>query len=112
VRDYLREGKAGRLVCAEACIHYVSGGKDPKPLRSLALELWCGQDPLIPYNPQFGHKNWRPEQPAGCGHLDYHPQRNKPMPKAQLIICFAIHPLSVHPLISNRQLAAFLALFI
>lgn len=72
VRDYLRDGKAGRLICAEAAIHYTAGVKDPSaqpPPASLDWDLWCGPAPLIPYSPQVGHKNWRLEQTTGHGHL-------------------------------------------
>ena len=72
VRDYLREGKAGRLICAEAAIHYTAGVKDPSPQpppASLDWDLWCGPAPLIPYSQQVGHKNWRLEQTTGHGHL-------------------------------------------
>jgi len=72
VRDYLREGKAGRIICAEAAIHYTAGVKDPSPQpppASLDWDLWCGPAPLIPYSPQVGHKNWRLEQTTGHGHL-------------------------------------------
>ncbi len=72
VRDYLSEGKAGRLICAEAAIHYTAGVKDPSPQTppaSLDWDLWCGPAPLIPYSQQVGHKNWRLEQTTGHGHL-------------------------------------------
>lgn len=72
VRDYLREGKAGRVVCAEATINYTAGVKDATPQQppaSLDWDLWCGPAPLIPYSPQVGHKNWRLEQTTGHGHL-------------------------------------------
>jgi len=72
VRDYLREGKAGRVVCAEATINYTAGVKDPAPQpppAALDWDLWCGPAPLIPYSPQVGHKSWRLEQTTGHGHL-------------------------------------------
>jgi len=72
VRDYLRGGKAGRIVCAEATINFTAGVKDSapqKPPASLDWDLWCGPAPLIPYSPQVGHKNWRLEQTTGHGHL-------------------------------------------
>jgi len=72
VRDYLREGKAGKVVCAEATINYTAGVKDPAPQpppASLDWDLWCGPAPLIPYSPQVGHKSWRLEQTTGHGHL-------------------------------------------
>ena len=72
VRDYLREGRAGRVVCAEANIHYTAGTSDPTPQpppASLDWDLWCGPGPLLPYSPQIGHKSWRLEQTTGHGHL-------------------------------------------
>lgn len=72
VRDYLREGKAGKVVCAEATINYTAGTKDPAPQpppETLDWDLWCGPGPKIPYSPQVGHKNWRLEQTSGHGHL-------------------------------------------
>ena len=72
VRDYLREGKAGRVICAEATINYTAGVKDPAPQpppAALDWDLWCGPAPLIPYSPQVGHKSWRLEQTTGHGHL-------------------------------------------
>jgi predicted dehydrogenase len=72
VRAYLQEGKAGRVVCAEAVINFVAGVKDSAPQQppaSLDWDLWCGPAPLIPYSPQVGHKNWRLEKTTGHGHL-------------------------------------------
>jgi len=72
VRAYLQEGKAGRIVCAEAVINYTAAVKDATPQpppASLDWDLWCGPAPLIPYSPQVGHKNWRLEVTTGHGHL-------------------------------------------
>jgi predicted dehydrogenase len=72
VRQYLRDGKAGRIVCAEATINYTAQTKDPTPQAppaSLDWDTWCGPAPLIPYSPQVGHMNWRLEQRIGHGHL-------------------------------------------
>lgn len=72
VRDYLRQDKAGKIICAEASIHFTAGTKEPAPQTppaSLDWDLWCGPAPLIPYSPQVGHKNWRLEQTTGHGHL-------------------------------------------
>ncbi len=72
VRKYIQEGKAGKIVCAEANIHFTAGTKDPTPQEppaSLDWELWCGPAPKIPYSPQVGHKNWRLEKTTGHGHL-------------------------------------------
>ena len=72
VRDHLKAGHAGRIVCAEANIHYTAGTKDPSPQTppaSLDWDLWCGPAPLIPYSPQVSHMNWRLEKTTGHGHL-------------------------------------------
>jgi predicted dehydrogenase len=72
VRQHIQAGNAGRIVCAEANIHYTAGTKDPTPQPpppSLDWELWCGPAPLIPYSPQVGHMNWRLEKTTGHGHL-------------------------------------------
>ncbi len=72
VRQHIQAGNAGRIVCAEANIHYTAGTKDPTPQpppASLDWDLWCGPAPLIPYSPQVGHMNWRLEKTTGHGHL-------------------------------------------
>ncbi len=72
VRQHLQAGNAGRIVCAEANIHYTAGTKDPTPQpppASLDWDLWCGPAPRIPYSPQVGHVNWRLENTTGHGHL-------------------------------------------
>jgi predicted dehydrogenase len=72
VRDYLRTGQAGKIVCAEATINYTAGIKDATPQpppASLDWDLWCGPAPKIPYSPQVGHVNWRLEKTTGHGHL-------------------------------------------
>ena len=72
VRQYLREGKAGKVICAEATINYTAQTKDPTPQAppaSLDWDAWCGPAPLIPYSPQVGHMNWRLEKTTGHGHL-------------------------------------------
>jgi len=72
VREYLREGRAGKVICAEATINYTAQTKDPTPQAppaSLDWDLWCGPAPLIPYSPQVAHRNWRLEQTTGHGHL-------------------------------------------
>ena len=51
VRQYIRAGSAGRIVCAEATINYAAQTKDPTPQAppaSLDWEAWCGPAPLIP----------------------------------------------------------------
>jgi len=72
VRQHVQAGNAGRIVCAEANIHYSAGTKDPTPQpppASLDWDLWCGPGPKIPYSPQVGHMNWRLEKTSGQGHL-------------------------------------------
>jgi len=72
VRQHVQAGNAGRIVCAEANIHYTAGTKDPTPQpppASLDWDLWCGPAPKIPYSPQVGHMNWRLEKTTGHGHL-------------------------------------------
>ncbi len=72
VRQRLREGTAGKIICAEANIHYTAGTKDPTPQpppASLDWDLWCGPGPKIDYSPQVGHMNWRLERTSGQGHL-------------------------------------------
>ena len=72
VRQYLQDGKAGRIVQVEAQIHYTAGTKDAKPQEppaSLDWDLWCGPAPKLPYSPQVGHMNWRLEKAIGHGHL-------------------------------------------
>jgi len=72
VHQHIQDGNAGRIVCAEANIHYTAGTKDPTPQSppsSLDWDLWCGPAPLIPYSPQVGHMNWRLEKTTGHGHL-------------------------------------------
>jgi predicted dehydrogenase len=70
--EYLREGKAGKIVCVEAQIHYAAGVKDTQPQNpppSLDWDLWCGPAPKLPYSPQIGHVSWRLEKEYGNGHL-------------------------------------------
>jgi predicted dehydrogenase len=72
VREHVKAGNAGRIVCAEANIHYTAGTKDTTPQEppsSLDWDLWCGPAPKIPYSPQVGHMNWRLEKTTGHGHL-------------------------------------------
>jgi len=72
VRQHIQAGNAGRIVCAEANIHYTAGTKDATPQpppASLDWDLWCGPAPKIPYSPQVGHMNWRLEKTTGHGHL-------------------------------------------
>jgi predicted dehydrogenase len=71
-REYLKAGKAGRIVQVDAQIHYTAGIADTKPQNppaSLDWETWCGPAPKLPYCPQIGHMNWRLEKEYGHGHL-------------------------------------------
>jgi predicted dehydrogenase len=72
VRKHVQDGDAGKIICAEANIHYTAGTKDATPQEppsSLDWNLWCGPGPKIPYSPQVGHVNWRLEKTSGQGHL-------------------------------------------
>jgi predicted dehydrogenase len=71
-RKYIQAGDAGRIVSAEAQIHYSAPTPDPKPVdppASLDWNQWCGPAPLIPYSAAVGHMNWRLEKTTGHGHL-------------------------------------------
>jgi predicted dehydrogenase len=72
VRKHVRAGDSGKIVCAEANIHYTAGTSDPSPQdppTSLDWDLWCGPAPKIPYSRQVGHLSWRLEKTTGHGHL-------------------------------------------
>jgi predicted dehydrogenase len=72
VRQYLAEGKAGRIVQVEAQINYQAGMRDTTPQpppATLDWDLWCGPAPKLPYSPQVGHFAWRLEKEYGNGHL-------------------------------------------
>ncbi|MBW7992765.1 MAG: Gfo/Idh/MocA family oxidoreductase [Planctomycetes bacterium] len=71
-RQYIQEGNIGRIVQAEAQIHYTAGIRDTTPQEppaSLDWDLWCGPAPKLPYCPQIGHFAWRLEKEYGHGHL-------------------------------------------
>ncbi|MCP5546632.1 MAG: Gfo/Idh/MocA family oxidoreductase [Akkermansiaceae bacterium] len=71
-REHVRVGKAGRIISAEAQIHYRVEPADPTPVdppASLDWDQWCGPAPLIPYSKAVGHMNWRLEKTTGHGHL-------------------------------------------
>jgi predicted dehydrogenase len=71
-RQYIQDGKAGRIVQAEAQIHYTAGllsAEPQNPPASLDWDLWCGPAPKLPYCPQIGHFAWRLEKEYGHGHL-------------------------------------------
>jgi predicted dehydrogenase len=70
--EFLRAGKAGKIIQVDAQIHYRAGTKDPTPQEppaALDWDLWCGPGPKIPYSPQVSHINWRLEKTSGHGHL-------------------------------------------
>ncbi|MGD0089396.1 MAG: Gfo/Idh/MocA family oxidoreductase [Planctomycetota bacterium] len=72
VKEFIDAGNAGRIIQADAQIHYNAGPKDATPQNppeTLDWDLWCGPGPKIPYSPQVGHINWRLEQTSGHGHL-------------------------------------------
>jgi len=71
-RDYIRQGHLGRIIQADAQIHYRAGIRDTTPQdppASLDWDLWCGPAPKLPYCPQIGHVSWRLEKTTGHGHL-------------------------------------------
>jgi predicted dehydrogenase len=70
--QYIRDGKAGRIVQVEAQIHYTAGRHDrtpQEPPTSLDWDFWCGPAPKLPYSPAVGHLHWRLEKATGNGHL-------------------------------------------
>ena len=71
-REYIQQGNLGRIVQAEAQIHYTAGMRDTTPQlppTTLDWDLWCGPGPNLPYSPQIGHFAWRLEKVSGHGHL-------------------------------------------
>lgn len=71
-RQYIQQGNLGRIIQADAQIHYRAGAKDATPQNppaSLDWDLWCGPAPKLPYSPQIGHRSWRLEKTTGHGHL-------------------------------------------
>jgi predicted dehydrogenase len=71
-RQYIQAGKAGRIISAEAQIHFDANPGDATPTdppASLDWDLWCGPAPLIPYSKSVGHGSWRLENTTGHGHL-------------------------------------------
>lgn len=72
VKQFIADGNLGRVVQAEAQIHFTAGLQNPAPQpppASLDWDLWCGPGPKIPYSLQVGHRNWRLEKTSGQGHL-------------------------------------------
>ena len=71
-REFIQQGNIGRVVQADAQIHYTAGIKDTTPQEppaTLDWDLWCGPAPKLPYCPQIGHVAWRLEREYGHGHL-------------------------------------------
>jgi len=71
-RQYIQQGNIGRIIQAEAQIHYTAGMLDTTPQEppaTLDWDLWCGPAPKLPYCPQIGHFAWRLEKEYGHGHL-------------------------------------------
>jgi predicted dehydrogenase len=71
-REYIQQGNIGRIVQAEAQIHYTAPMRDTtiqEPPETLDWDLWCGPAPKLPYCPQIGHFAWRLEKEYGHGHL-------------------------------------------
>jgi len=72
VKKYIQDGKPGRIIQAEAQIHYSANILDTTPQNppaSLDWDLWCGPAPRLSYCPQVGHFAWRLEKEYGHGHL-------------------------------------------
>ncbi len=72
VREFIDGDGLGRVVQAEAQIHFNASVASPDPVAppaSLDWDLWCGPGPLLPYSPQVGHRSWRLEREVGQGHL-------------------------------------------
>ncbi|NQX00785.1 Gfo/Idh/MocA family oxidoreductase [bacterium] len=72
VRDLVAAGEIGRVVQADAQIHFNAENNDPTPVEppaSLDWDLLCGPAPKIPYSKQVGHQSWRLEKTTGNGHL-------------------------------------------
>ena len=71
-RDYVQQGRLGRIVNVDVHIHYKAGMRDTTPQAppaSLDWNQWCGPAPKLPYSPQVGHFAWRLEKAYGNGHL-------------------------------------------
>ena len=71
-RDYVQQGRLGRIVNVDVHIHYKAGMRDTTvqdPPASLDWNQWCGPAPKLPYSPQVGHFAWRLEKAYGNGHL-------------------------------------------
>jgi predicted dehydrogenase len=72
VKQFINEGKAGKIHQIVAQIHYQANPGDTtiqEPPGSLDWNEWCGPAPKLPYRPSIGHLNWRLEKEYGNGHL-------------------------------------------
>jgi predicted dehydrogenase len=72
VRDYIQQGKPGRIIQVEAQINYRAEMRDATPQdppATLDWDAWCGPAPKLPYSPNIGHFAWRLEKEYGHGHL-------------------------------------------
>jgi len=71
-REYIRSGRAGRIVQVDVQIHYRANPKDNTPQQppaSLDWDAWCGPAPKLPFSPNLAPKTWRLEEAYGNGHL-------------------------------------------
>ncbi len=61
--QFLRDGKAGKIGCVRAFVHYGGGPgevtPDSDPPAGLDWNLWCGPAPLRPYNKRIHPKGFR-----------------------------------------------------
>lgn len=72
VKQFIAEGKAGKILQADPRIHFKAGTPDPKPVpvpKGFDWETWVGPAPFRPYSVAIGHRSWRLEQTTGHGHL-------------------------------------------
>jgi len=72
VKNYIAEGRAGKINQIVAQIHYRANPGDTTiqdPPASLDWNEWCGPAPKLDYRPSIGHFNWRLEKQYGNGHL-------------------------------------------
>jgi predicted dehydrogenase len=71
-KQFIADGKAGKIVQVDVQIHYRADTPDATPQNppaALDWDLWCGPAPKLPYSPAIGHKAWRLAEPYGNGHL-------------------------------------------
>lgn len=71
-KQYIGEGKAGKINQIVAQIHYRPDPGDTRiqqPPESLDWNEWCGPAPKLEYSPSIGHLKWRLEKEYGNGHL-------------------------------------------